>query len=87
MVSAKIVVKNPTGLHARPVSEFTRCAAGFHARITVAKTGGQPVSAKSMIMVLSQGIVQGTEIEICAVGDDEEAALAALVKLAENFTE
>jgi phosphocarrier protein len=87
MVSKKVTVKNPTGLHARPASEFTRCAAGFRSQITVTKTGGQPVSAKSMVMVLSQSIVRGTEIEICADGQDEEAALAALIKLVENLSE
>ena len=87
MVSAKIVVKKSDGPACAASIRIYALCRGFHARITVAKTGGQPVSAKSMIMVLSQGIVQGTEIEICAVGDDEEAALAALVKLAENFTE
>ncbi|MEG1525198.1 MAG: HPr family phosphocarrier protein [Clostridia bacterium] len=87
MLSKEITVNNPTGLHARPASEFTRCAAKFHSGITVCKTGGQPVSAKSMILVLSQSIVQGTTITITANGEDELAAIEALSLLVENLSE
>ena len=53
MTVKEIVIKNPTGLHARPASEFTRCAAGFKSKITVNRPGEKPVNAKSIIMVLA----------------------------------
>lgn len=87
MVSKEVTIQNPTGLHARPASEFTRCAAKFHSAITVCKTGGKPVNAKSMIMVLSQCIVQGSTVTISAEGDDAEEAVSTLAALAESFTE
>lgn len=87
MVSKEVTIQNPTGLHARPASEFTRCAAKFHSTITVCKPGGKAVNAKSMIMVLSQSIVKGTTITICAEGDDAEEAVSTLAALAESFTE
>ncbi len=87
MVSKELTIQNPTGLHARPASEFTRCAAKFRSAITVAKAGGKAVNAKSMIMILSQSIVKGTVITITADGEDEAQALAALAALAESFSE
>lgn len=87
MVSAEVLVTNPTGLHARPASEFTRCAAKFQSKVTVCKVGGQPVNAKSMIMVLSQSIVKDTRITITAVGEDEKEAVEALVEFVNNVTE
>lgn len=61
MTVKEIVIKNPTGLHARPASEFTRCAAGFKSKITVNRPGEKPVNAKSIIMVLAQSFIMGTD--------------------------
>lgn len=87
MTSKAITIQNPTGLHARPASEFTRCAARFRSAITVSKTGGRAVNAKSMIMVLSQSFVQGTTIVITADGEDEATAIEELTRLVENLSE
>ena len=87
MVSKEVTINNPTGLHARPASEFTRCAAKFKAAVTVSKNGGKAVNAKSMIMVLSQSIVKGTTITITANGEDEAEAVETLSALAESFSE
>ena len=66
MTVKEIVIKNPTGLHARPASEFTRCAAGFKSKITVNRPGEKPVNAKSIIMVLAQSFIMGTTVVISA---------------------
>ena len=87
MVTKEIVIKNPTGLHARPASEFTRCAAGFKSKITVSKPGEKAVNAKSIIMVLSQSFVMGSTVVITADGEDEQLAVDTLSALADSFSE
>ena len=72
MTVKEIVIKNPTGLHARPASEFTRCAAGFKSKITVNRPGEKPVNAKSIIS---------------ADGEDEQKAVDTLAALADSFSE
>jgi len=79
-------IRNISGLHARPASDFVACAKGFSARIKLNAVGGEdgPVNAKSIVMVLSLGLSAGTEVEVIAEGDDEEAAVDALVSLVES---
>lgn len=82
MIKEIAVVTNQVGLHARPASEFVRCASRFHSDITICKAeGGTAVNAKSIIKVLSQGFVQGTQVELCAQGEDETEAVEALLQL------
>lgn len=82
MYSKTTVVKNRTGLHARPASEFVACAAKFSSKVTIKKLGAEKeVNAKSIILLLSLALVQGTEVEISAAGEDETAAVEALVAL------
>lgn len=84
MYSKKVCVINPTGLHARPAADFVKCAAGFSANIHVGRPGDAPVNGKSVIQLMTQGLVQGTEIEIIAEGDDEQEAVDTLVALVES---
>jgi phosphotransferase system HPr (HPr) family protein len=78
--SARLVVRNPSGIHARPAAIFVRTAGRFAATIRVANltNGKGPVDAKSILSVLPLGVSQGTEIEITADGDDAEEAVAAI---------
>ena len=80
MYSKEVVVKNQVGLHARPATYFIQKANEFKATIWVEKEERQ-VSAKSLLGVLSMGIVRGTTINIKAEGVDEEAAVNSLVEL------
>lgn len=87
MYSKKTVVVNATGLHARPASDFVKAAKGYASRITIANLSTpeeEPVNAKSIISVLSLGMGKGTEVEVSANGDDEQAAVDALVALIEG---
>ena len=87
MVSKTIVVENQVGLHARPATFFIQKSNEFKASIWIEKEG-RKVNAKSLLGVLSLGITKGTQIEIIADGDDEEAAVAALETLIEsNFND
>ena len=78
-----VVINNQVGLHARPATFFIQKANEFKSTVWVEKEERR-VNAKSLLGVLSLGIVGGTEIRIIVDGPDEEAALAALVELVET---
>lgn len=75
-----VTVENQVGLHARPATFFIQKANEFKSSIWVEKEERR-VNAKSLLGVLSLGIVGGTTIRVIADGQDEEAAVEALVKL------
>ena len=83
MCSKDVVVQNQVGLHARPATFFIQKANEFKASIWVEKEERR-VNAKSLLGVLSLGIVGNTAIRVIADGADEEAAGEALVKLVES---
>ena len=83
MFSSNVTVQNQVGLHARPATFFIQKANEFKSSIWVEKNERR-VNAKSLLGVLSLGIVGGTEINIIADGIDEEAAVEALLKLVES---
>ena len=83
MISRSVTIQNSQGLHARPATFFIQKANSFKSSIWVEKEDYR-VNAKSLLGVLSLGIVKGTEITLIADGADEEEAVAALVALIEN---
>ena len=83
MYSKEVVVRNQVGLHARPATFFIQKSNEFKSSIWVEK-GDRRINAKSLLGVLSLGIIKGTEIRIIADGIDEEAAVSSLVNLVEN---
>lgn len=76
-------IENKTGLHARPASMFVQEANKFKSKIKISAKG-KTVDAKSILMIMSLGLTQGTELTISAEGPDEADALAALAKLVED---
>ena len=78
-----VVVQNQVGLHARPATFFIQKANEYKSSIWVEKEERR-VNAKSLLGVLSLGIVGNTAIRVIADGVDEEAAVDALVKLVES---
>ena len=74
MVSNEVTVKNSVGLHARPATFFIQRANEFKSSVWVEKDERR-VNAKSLLGVLSLGIVKGTKISIIADGNDEEEAV------------
>lgn len=83
MTKQVVTVTAPLGLHARPAGELVTCAKAFESDITFEPLGRATpkiVDAKSIMKVLSAAIKCGEQVEICAEGADEAAALAALVE-------
>ena len=80
MFMKETTVSNQVGLHARPATFFIQKANEFKSSIWVEKDERR-VNAKSLLGVLSLGIVKGTVINIIADGPDEEEAVETLVDL------
>jgi phosphotransferase system HPr (HPr) family protein len=80
MTSARLTIRNPSGLHARPAANFVRTAGRFRSAIRVRTTAAdrEPVDAKSILAVLTLGVSQGMEVEISADGEDEAQAIEAI---------
>lgn len=78
-----VVVQNQVGLHARPATFFIQKANEFKSSIWIEKEERR-VNAKSLLGILSLGIVGGTSIRIIADGADEQDAVSSLVDLVES---
>ena len=78
-----VMVQNQVGLHARPATFFIQKANEFKSSIWIEKEERR-VNAKSLLGILSLGIVGGTAIRIIADGADEQVAVGSLVELVES---
>ena len=83
MYSKEVTIKNQVGLHARPATYFIQKANEFKEEIKVTKDERE-VNGKSLLGVLSLGIVGGTSIRIIADGNDEQLAVDGLINLVES---
>ena len=83
MIMKEATVNNQVGLHARPATFFIQKANEFKSSIWVEKDERR-VNAKSLLGVLSLGIVGNTTIRIIADGSDEQLAVDGLVNLVQS---
>lgn len=87
MYIRETVVNNQVGLHARPATFFIQKANEYKSSIWIEKEERR-VNAKSLLGVLSLGIVKGSKIGLIADGADEREAVDNLVELiSSNFSE
>lgn len=83
MVSNKVVVNNPSGLHLRPAGILCKTAIDFKSKVTL-RFNEINANAKSVLGVLGACIKTGDEIEIICEGEDEEEALVTIVNAIKN---
>ena len=83
MVSQKIIIKNPTGLHLRPAGMLCKEAMRFESKVTFGFKGGI-ANAKSVLSVLGACVKSGDEIELFCEGRDENEALAHLTGMIDS---
>lgn len=83
MVSAVTSIKNPSGLHLRPAGILCKEALLYRSKISF-KIRNTTANAKSVLSVLGACVKCGDEIQFMCDGPDEEAALAAMVKIVED---
>lgn len=87
MYSEEAIILDEVGLHARPASDFTNLAKKFTSKIELENLDSPEdgsVNAKSIIHVLSLSVTQGQKVKITASGEDEVAAVTALVNVLGN---
>lgn len=86
---ANVTIQNRLGLHARPAMAFVELANAHACDVTVRRADGdEEVDGKSIMQMLLVAGTAGTELEITCDGPDEDAAMAALLRLiARKFDE
>ena len=82
MITQNVTIKNTIGLHARPATIFIQKANSFRSSIWVEKDDRR-VNAKSLLGVLSLGVIGGMTVTLMADGEDEKEA----IKVLQNFIE
>ena len=83
VISKEVTINNQVGVHARPATFFIQKANEFKSSIWIEKDDRR-VNAKSLLGVLSLGIVKGTAVNIVADGVDENEAIATLSALIDS---
>ena len=80
MIKASILISNKLGLHARASAKLTKLTSTFKSEVFMSRNGRR-VNAKSImgVMMLAAGL--GSEVEIETEGEDEQAAMDALLAL------
>ena len=83
MTEATITISNRAGIHARPAALLVQITKDFRSNIYFEK-GTDRINAKSIMGIITLGAAYGTEIKIIAEGEDEEAAVQALIRQFES---
>ncbi|NME81799.1 HPr family phosphocarrier protein [Clostridium sp. SM-530-WT-3G] len=84
MIAKEVVVKNGSGLHARPATLLVKKASSFKSDISI-EYNGKKANVKSLIGVLSLAVTKDATIKVIASGDDEALAVDEIVKLVEGL--
>jgi phosphocarrier protein HPr len=85
MPERTVTVASRVGLHARPAAVFVKAASEITLPVTLAKNGGDPVNARSMLAVLGLDVRNGDEVLLSAeAADGAEEALDQLAALLET---
>lgn len=83
MLERELTISNRLGLHARATAKLVQVLAGFRCNATLAAKGRE-VNAKSIMGVMLLAAGQGTPVTVRIEGDDEAAAMDAMVSLFER---
>lgn len=83
VVSAKVYVRNPQGLHMRPAQIFVTEMSKFSCEVRIL-TGEKEINAKSIMFLMAAHIKCGSEIEVRCSGPEEETALQTALSLIES---
>ena len=86
MVTKEVMVMNSTGLHARPATLLVKRASTYKSDVSI-EFNGKKANIKSLIGVLSLGVIEGSAIRIIASGEDEEKAAEELSELINSLEE
>ncbi|SHK02431.1 HPr family phosphocarrier protein [Tepidibacter formicigenes] len=79
----RVIIKNESGIHARPAGVFVKKASEFKSQVEI-EFNGKKVNAKSIMGIMSLGLSKGNEINIIANGEDAQEAVNELAALIES---
>ena len=77
MISKEIIVRCESGLHNKQATYFVQKANEFECSVWI-EVGSRKMNAKSLLGIMSLGIISGTTVNLLASGADAEAAIQAL---------
>ena len=84
MVTRTTTITDPVGIHARPAAKFAQAATASDCTVTIAKQGGNPVPAGSILSIMGLGIKQGDSVVIDVQGADDETVADNLLNILVN---
>lgn len=85
MQTQKVIIKNETGLHARPANEFVTFAKTLSCNCEIENKDGKKAKANSLLKVLALGIRKGSELTVYCDGEGEEEAIQKVVAFLEHL--
>lgn len=83
MVSKKVVITNPSGLHARPASVLALAAGRCRSNVVMIY-GEKEIQIKSVLNIMAAAVKTGSEVEVRCTGATEEEDLKTIVELIES---
>jgi phosphocarrier protein len=86
MITKQIVIKNPTGLHARPAVRLVNLCKGFQSTVEL-QSGDRKCTAGSIFSLLKCNIRIGETVTVTVTGLDEQEAITQLLDFIENLNE
>ncbi len=84
MATRTTVINDPVGIHARPAAQFSQAVPASGCTVTIAKEGGNPVPAGSILSIMGLGIKQGDSVVIDVQGADDETVADNLLNILVN---
>lgn len=81
MPERKVHIASRVGLHARPASLFVQAVAATGLPVTIAKGDGDPVDARSILLVMGLAVGNGDEVTLTAEGENADVALEQLADM------
>lgn len=82
----EVVVRSKQGLHARPASIIVDLASRYSGEVYLIKEGNR-INAKSIMNIMSMGLLEGAVLQIEAIGENSEDMELRLKNLIEGITE
>lgn len=83
MIEQMVTIKNRAGIHARPAALLVQTASRFKSKIFIEKDGDR-INGKSIMGIITLGAGYDTSLKLIVEGEDEQAALDALIALFES---
>ena len=85
MIAKKVTIGAQDGLHARPAGDLVKLVKSFAGTQVTLSTAARSVNASSILSILSLALKKGTEVDVKAVGPNEEKALAEVTRFLESL--